>query len=273
MRLYKRFFRISIISLILSCVITPGNLKVSAATEHSTAELSAEQDQIIQNLLNNMVTVQGGTFTMGATPEQGSDALDNEKPAHQVTLSTFGIGRYEVTQEEWQAVMGDNPSELKGPKHPVENVGWDDCLVFINKLNALTGKKFRLLTEAEWEFAARGGNQSKGYKYSGSNNIDEVAWFGYNKSHSTSHDVGTKRPNELGLYDMSGNVWEWCSDWFGFYGNTPQTNPAGASGGSFRVRRGGSWVNLDWSCRVSNRDMRSAGAKFYNIGMRLALTL
>ena len=181
----------------------------SGKPRSATAGMSqAQKDRIIQNLINNMVYVQGGTFMMGATSEQGSDAYDNEKPAHQVTLSSFSIGRYEVTQEEWQAVMGSNPSWFKGPKRPVENVSWDDCQAFIKKLNEMTGKQFRLPTEAEWEFASRGGIKSQGYKYSGSNNLNSVAWYADN-SGNTTHDVGQESPNELGIYDMSGNVWEW----------------------------------------------------------------
>ena len=170
---------------------------------------------VLQRLVENMVYVAGGTFTMGATSEQGSEAYSDEQPAHQVTLSSFSIGKYEVTQEEWEAVMGSNPSAHKGKKRPVEYVNWNDCQEFIKKLNQLTGKMFRLPTEAEWEFAARGGTRSGHYKYSGSNTIDEVAWtsppmvYHDQYTNNTTHEVGTKRPNELGLYDMSSNVWEW----------------------------------------------------------------
>ncbi|MBQ0015371.1 MAG: formylglycine-generating enzyme family protein, partial [Bacteroidales bacterium] len=150
-----------------------------------------------------MVEVSGGTFKMGATSEQGSDAWNDEKPVHNVTLSSYYIGLTEVTQELWQAVMGSNPSYFKGLYRPVENVSWDDCQTFISRLNSLTGKNFRLPTEAEWEFAARGGTKSRGYKYSGSNTLDDVAWHVGNSGDKT-HDVGTKAPNELGIYDMSG---------------------------------------------------------------------
>ena len=166
-----------------------------------------------------MVKVDGGTFTMGATPEQGSDAYGDQKPAHQVKLSDYYIGETEVTQELWQAVMGSNPSNFKGSNLPVEEVSWND------------GQKFRLPTEAEWEYAARGGAKSRGYKYSGSNNIGDVAWYIDNSGFKT-HSVKTKSPNELGLYDMSGNVWEWCQDWYDSYGSSAQTNPTGASSGS-----------------------------------------
>ena len=217
-----------------------------------------------------MVYVSGGTFTMGATAEQGSDARDSEKPIHKVTLSSFSIGRYEVTQEEWQAVMGNNPSRYKGAKLPVENVSWNDCQEFIRKLNDLTGKQFRLPTEAEWEYAARGGNNSRGYKYAGSNDIGSVAWYDSNSDRQT-HPVGQKYPNELGLYDMSGNVWEWCSDRYGAYSSSSQVNPKGPSSGSDRVRRGGCWLSNARNCRVSPRSYGSPDYGFDDLGFRLAL--
>ena len=217
-----------------------------------------------------MIGVQGGTFMMGATNEQGSDADSGEKPVHQVTLSTFSIGETEVTQELWQAVMGSNPSKFKGSKHPVEQVSWEDCQQFIMKLNQLTGRSFRLPTEAEWEYAARGGNRSNGYKYAGGNSIGDVAWYDGNSS-STAHDVGTKRANELGLYDMAGNVWEWVHDWKGDYPSSSQTNPRGPSSGSYPVFRGGSWSYSAWCCRVSNRSSRTPAARYDDVGLRLAL--
>ncbi len=205
-----------------------------------------------------MIAVDGGTFSMGATSEQGSDANSNEKPVHSVTLSDYYIGETEVTQELWEAVMGSNPSYFSGDQKPVEKVSWDDCKEFITKLNNLTGKNFRLPTEAEWEYAARGGNKSKGYKYSGSNTIGDVAWYSSNSS-STTHNVKTKSPNELGIYDMSGNVWEWCEDWYGDYSSGSQTNPMGPSSGSSRVLRDGSWNSNAWGCRVSLRYGGSPG--------------
>lgn len=225
---------------------------------------------VIQNLMNNMVYVEGGTFTMGATSDQGSDAYDDEKPAHQVTVSSFSIGKYEVTQEEWQAVMGNNPSSSKGVKRPVEKVSWKGCQEFIRKLNTMTGKHFRLPTEAEWEYAARGGNKSIGYKYAGSDNLDRVAWYVSN-SGSTTHDIGQKSPNELGLYDMTGNVWEWCADRYGSYEIGVQSNPVGPSSGSGRVCRGGSWYFSARFCRVSYRVNGSPGDTFNDLGLRLAL--
>ena len=182
-----------------------------------------------------MIAVEGGTFIMGATSEQGSDAYDNEKPVHNVKLNSYYIGETEVTQKLWKAVMGKNPSKYKGDKRPVEQISWNDCQEFIKKLNQLTGKNFRLPTEAEWEYAARGGNKSKGY-----NTIGNVAWYTSNSS-SQTHDVKTKQANELGIYDMRGNVWEWCQDWYGSYNGSLQINPTGPTSGSTRVCRGGSW--------------------------------
>lgn len=225
---------------------------------------------VLQALVDNMVYVEGGTFRMGATSEQGSDSYSDEKPVHQVTVSSFRIGKYEVTQEEWQAVMGTNPSKFKGAKRPVECVSWEDCQEFIRRLNAQTGKRFRLPTEAEWEFAARGGNQSYGYKYAGGSNCGDVAWFTDNSSSST-HPVGQKRPNELGLYDMSGNVWEWCQDWYGGYPSSSQTNPKGPSSGSHRVVRGGGWNGSARRCRVSLRFNAAPDDRGLSLGLRLAL--
>ena len=225
---------------------------------------------VVNGVSFNMIKVSGGTFQMGATSEQGSDAYDWEYPVHQVTLSDYCIGETEVTQELWKAVMGNNPSYFSGSDQlPVEYVSWNDCQEFIKKLNQLTGQNFRLPTEAEWEFAARGGNASKIYKYAGSNNIDEVAWY-YGYFSSKTHPVGTKSPNELGLYDMSGNVWEWCQDWYGSYSSNSQTNPTGPSSGSYRVLRGGSWLDNAGYCRVSYRSSSNSSDRYIDGGFRLA---
>ena len=225
----------------------------------------------LNKLINNMVYVSGGTFTMGATSEQGRDADDDEKPTHSVTLSSFYLCKYEVTQALWQAVMGNNPSSFRGNNLPVENVSWNDCQTFISRLNNLTGRKFRLSTEAEWEYAARGGNRSRGYKYSGSNTLSDVAWYTDN-SGSKTHPVGTKSPNELGLYDMSGNVCEWCSDWKGTYSSSVQTNPTGPSSGSGRVFRGGCWDYVARFCRLSCRYLNAPVNRGSRLGLRLALS-
>ena len=226
---------------------------------------------IIAQLEKNMVYVAGGSFTMGCTSEQGSDCYDNEKPAHPVSVKSFYIGKYEVTQAEWRAVMGSDPEELyfKGcDRCPVENVSWEDVQDFLKKLNAQTGKNYRLPSEAEWEYAARGGNKSKGYKYAGSNNIDEVAWYGYEKAGKETHAVGGKQANELGLYDMSGNVYEWCNDWYkGYPGSSGVTDYTG----SRREGRGGSWNGAASFCRVSCRDESGPDSRLGFLGFRLAV--
>lgn len=221
------------------------------------------------NVSFKMIKVEGGTFMMGATPEQKGDAYSDESPIHEVMLSDFSIGEMQVTQELWEAVMGFNPSWFNGNKLPVENVSWDDCQEFIRKLNEKTKRNFRLPTEAEWEYAARGGNKSQGYKYAGSDNLDDVAWFHVN-SYDKTHDVGQKKPNELGLYDMSGNVWEWCNDWYDDYSNSSQNNPQGPSSGSNRVRRGGSWCSDARICRVSIRYYCTPDYRNGYLGLRLA---
>ena len=245
----------------------PAPRRNSTSHSGSTVSLSAE----LNKLINNMVYVSGGTFTMGATSEQGSEAYDNEKPTHSVTLSSYYICKYEVTQALWQAVMGSNPSYFEGDNLPVENVSWNDCQTFIKRLNSYTGRNFRLPTEAEWEFAARGGNYSRHYKYSGSNYIGDVAWYTDN-SGSRTHSVGTKRANELGLYDMSGNVFEWCSDQYGPYDSYSQTDPLGPNGWSDRVLRGGCWNDRTGDCRSSNRYGGTPDDGGSDSGLRLILS-
>ena len=238
--------------------------------EQSSAEPVVTETITVNGVSFKMVTVEGGTFTMGATSEQGSDAYSDESPTHSVTLSDFAIGETEVTQELWKAVMGSNPSYFSSTNLPVEKVSWNDCQTFISKLNNLTGKNFRLPTEAEWEYAARGGNKSKGYKYAGSNTLGDVAWY-YGNSSSKTHSVKQKQANELGLYDMSGNVWEWCQDWYGSYSSSAQTNPTGSTSGSYRVLRGGSWISNARDCRVSSRGNTTPTNTYNFLGLRLAL--
>ena len=219
-----------------------------------------------------MVKVEGGTFMMGATSEM-KNPNSNEKPVHQVTLTNdYYMGKYEVTQALWQAVMGSNPYEYKGDNLPVETVSWNDCQKFISKLNSLTGRMFRLPTEAEWEYAARGGKESRGYQYSGSSNISDVAWYDEN-SGSKTHPVGTKQANELGIYDMTGNVWEWCSDWYSSYSSSSQTNPTGSDSGSARVSRGGGWNCNASYCRLSVRFYYTPDFRLDILGLRLALSV
>ncbi len=218
-----------------------------------------------------MVKVEAGSFNMGATPEM-ENPYDSEKPVHRVTLTNnYYIGKYEVTQALWQAVMGSNPSYFKGDDLPVEKVSWDDCQDFISKLNAMTGKRFRLPSEAEWEYAARGGKKSRGYQYSGSNTLGDVAWY-YGNSGPKTHAVGTKQPNELGIYDMTGNVSEWCQDRYGDYSGVPQTNPTGSVDGKFRVNRGGSWMFFARFCRSSFHSSNSSDDREEYLGLRLVLS-
>lgn len=224
----------------------------------------------IDNVSFEMIFVEGGSFTMGATPEQEGTS-DNESPTHNVTLDNYYIGETPVTQDLWEAVMGKNPSNIKGENLPVESVSWHDCQQFIRKLNKKTGKEFRLPTEAEWEFAARGGNRSRHTQYSGSHNIDDVAWYDEN-SDRTTQPVKTKKFNELGIYDMSGNVWEWCQDWYGKYYSSSQKNPKGPKYGTSKVFRGGSWGNLAKRCRISFRYNYAPDFTHYGLGLRLCLS-
>ena len=224
----------------------------------------------VKGVTFNMIKVDGGTFTMGATSEM-TQSWDDEKPIHEVTLSSYYIGETEVTQKLWKAVMGNNPSYYKGDDLPVSRVSWNDCQTFIRKLNELTNRRFRLPTEAEWEFAARGGNKSNHTPFSGSSNIDDVAWYVGN-SGTKPHPVMTKKPNELGIYDMSGNVCEWCQDWYGNYNRNAQTNPAGPASGSYRVNRGGGWYYKARICRSSCRSKTWPDSNIdHYLGFRLVL--
>ena len=283
---------VSDVTALVNQIIGSGSYSAQACDMNGDGEVNVSDVTALVNLIINgggesedsnqtftvngvsfdMIAVEGGTFTMGATAEQASDAYSDEKPTHQVTLSSYYIGKTEVTQELWQAVMGSNPSGFSGANLPVEKVSWEDCQIFIAILNELTGKYFRLPTEAEWEYAARGGSKSQGYKYSGSNTVDDVAWYPSNSS-SKTHPVATKAPNELGIYDMSGNVLEWCRDWYSssYYSSSSQYNPTGPASGSRRVYRGGSWGSSARLCRISYRDYNGPSYRFYNLGLRLAL--
>lgn len=217
-----------------------------------------------------MLFVEGGTFLMGATPDMGAHELD-EVPVHKVTLSSYYIGQVVVTQSLWKAVMGNNPSHFKGENKPVENVSWNDCQRFCKILNTLTGEHFRLPSEAEWEFAARGGIKTKLYRYSGSNNLEDVSWNSTN-CEAITHDVAQKQPNELSIYDMSGNVWEWCIDWYSNYNKDAQTNHFGPNSGSQRVMRGGSFLSQLKYLRPSARSNYSPNVHYSSVGFRLVLS-
>ncbi|MGX7689501.1 formylglycine-generating enzyme family protein [Flectobacillus roseus] len=233
-------------------------------TTSCSLELPDDKSSVLAPTLIPTVFVEGGTFQMGSTT--GDPA---EQPVHSVTLSSFAIGKYEVTQAQWKTVMGVNPSIFSNCDDcPVEKVSWNDIQLFITRLNTLAGKIYRLPTEAEWEYAARGGKLSKGYTYSGSNTMDDVAWY-YSNSSAKPHSVGQKMPNELGIYDMSGNVFEWCSDQYGAYSSSSQTNPTGASSGTNRVSRGGSWADYPQYSRVAFRIDFTPDYRNSNLGFRV----
>ena len=244
-----------------------------------TMELSEEQKTVVRNLVANLVNVSGGTYRMGAQnsdPQSDNydpEARDNESPVHEVTLSDFYLGRFEVTQREWRAIMGDDLdwSEQygKGDDFPAYNVSRSDAMRFLEKLSAMTRLPFRLPTEAQWEYAARGGSHSLHYRFSGSNQVDEVAWH-IGNSNGVLHPVGGKLPNELGFYDMSGSLWELCSDTYGLYPSTPQTDPLADSGNQF-VLRGGAWAYLPTYCRTTCRDDYDGDAASVSVGFRVAM--
>ena len=259
-----------------SAVVTLTDNATRQSTEITVRVLGEEAPQQPETFTVNgvsfeMIKVLGGTFTMGATTNDNA-AQNNEYPRHLVSLSNYSIGQTEVTQALWKAVMGSNPSNFTSSDQlPVDGVTWSDCQDFIAKLNELTGQKFRLPTEAEWEFAARGGNLGNGYIYSGSSNLDEVAWY-YDNSEEKPHEVATKAPNELGIYDMSGNVLEIVKDWYSSYTSDAQANPSGATTGTNIIARGGSWQGYTTNCRVSRRINLPPTTKYNNVGFRLALS-
>ncbi|MBR3519168.1 MAG: SUMF1/EgtB/PvdO family nonheme iron enzyme [Paludibacteraceae bacterium] len=263
--------------------ILPSEVKETVDTVAAVAEKlpanSVEQPSerssfSVKDVTFSMVKVKGGSFVMGATPEQSGEATPEEKPAHKVSLSDYWIGETEVTQALWTAVMGSCPSQIqmKGDSLPVACVSWNACQQFIAKLNALTDKTFRLPTEAEWEFAARGGVESKGYKYSGGNTLAEVARCDVYAS-DLYYNVASYRPNELGIYDMSGNVAEWCEDWYGAYTEGEQASPKGPKAGEVRVSRGGGGTLGAPFFRVSSRDGGAPERWFYHVGLRLVTSV
>lgn len=245
---------------------------VPASTKIVPSRKKGSQTIRVDNLSFTMIEVPGGTFRLGPSGKWEFDKWDEKEfPVHPVTLSDFYIGKYEVTQALWKAVMGENPSKFKGDDLPVEHVSWNDTQLFISRLNRLTGKAFRLPTDAEWQFAALGGNRSRGYRYAGSNDLDEVAWCKTNSGERT-HPVGTKAPNELGIYDMSGNVIEWCEDWYGDYPANNQQNPTGPATGQYRVGHGGAWRSNINYCRPTVRLADSPERHYDNLGLRLVLS-
>ena len=259
---------------LLSCgsPSTPKSTPNEGADKASKDSITNEEriSFTVKDVTFNMILVKGGTFTMGATPEQGKDAKADEKPAHEVTLSDYYIGETEVTQALYEAVIGENPADKKGADLPVESIEGGDCDFFAEKLSELTGRKFRLPTEAEWEYAARGGNKSKGYIYAGSDNLSDVAWF--NDIDSGTQPVKSKAPNELGIYDMCGNVDEYCADDYTSYSNESQTNPKAESDTGKQTVRGGNFTSEDKDCRVSKRGY-TRGYVFGSMGFRIAMTI
>ena len=239
--------------------LAPGGSNVSQSGY--SGSVGQNRTFTVNGISFEMVAVPGGSFMMGSYEGYC------EKPVHQETVRDFMIGKTEVTQELWRAVMGSNPSYFNGEKNPVECVSWTDCITFVNRLNQLTGQNFRLPTEAEWEYAARGGNKSRNYKYSGSDDLYMVSWFSGN-SGNTTHPVATLQPNELGIYDMSGNVWEWTSD---LWSDNYNVRRNGGPSGSDRVNRGGNWGSIALGCRVDVRGAFSPGDAYNNLGLRLAL--
>ena len=217
-----------------------------------------------------MIQVEGGLFVMG-----NREGQDDERPMHEVVLKGFFISKFEVTQEQWRLVMGKNPSEFKAClKCPVENVSWNDIQAFIKKLNAKTGKSYRLPTEAEWEYAAKGGSNNNVYKYAGSNEINLVAWY-YENAKNKTHPAGSREPNALGVYDMTGNVWEWCSDWYdkNYYQQSKKNNPQGPMNGDYRVLRGGSWNSEGSNCRLTDRSFFGQNSRMNDIGFRVVYSM
>ncbi len=256
----------------LNCCECGGDLQLAKSKVNNKSECLSESKTIglhAKLIIPKMVLVEAGIFNRDI-----SNPLSAEKKMRTVSVDSFYIGKFPVTQNEWLEIIGNNPSNFIGDSLPVEQVSWNDIQTFLEKLNAKTGKKYRLPTEAEWEYAARGGKKSKGYNYSGSNNIEDVVWYSGNSNHQT-HPVGTKKPNELGIFDMTGNVWEWCKDWYedNYFKNSVHNNPKGPETGVERVLRGGSWVNYADGCRISNRSWDKPENNNNYSGFRVAMDL
>lgn len=258
-----------ILAAVLVLCFLPGSVVAGqeAAAPRATADVRAAD--ILRQLGIELVLVKGGTYRMGDLPEFGRG---NALPAHEVTVGDFLIGKTEVTQSQWEALMGANPSKFKGADRPVEQVTWDECQEFLRRLNEKTGGAFRLPTEAEWEYAARSGGRIE--TWAGTSNdaeLDTFAWLGDN-SGEQSQPVGRKRPNGLGIHDMSGNVWEWCSDWFDgdYYENSPANDPRGPASGELRVLRGGAWTDDSSWLRTASRFSIEPGKSYDRLGFRLA---
>ena len=229
-----------------------------------------------KNYLPKMVLVEGGTFEMGDDWELRND---NEKPVHKIKISTFYISKFPITVAQYKVYCQENQIAFEDKlfnrenrHHPIANVTWHNAKDYTDWLSKITGKQYRLPTEAEWEYAARGGCKSQGYKYSGGDDIEKIAWY-YNNSNGQTHEVGSKKSNELGIFDMSGNVWEWCLDWYDgdYYSKSPFENPIGPKEGQFKVLRGGSWSNRDSGCRVAIRNYYDPQLSFSNYGFRVVL--
>lgn len=262
MRNYDMADRTGIIKLIQGSVENTLSIKQNACKWYDSFE---------------MVDIDGGSFFIGSQKDNSSsqnydcDAYQIEAPVHKVTISDYMIGMYEVTQAQWMAAMGNNPSVHQGDKLPVENVSWEQVQEFITLLNKASGLTYRLPTEAEWEFAARGGSKTEGNKYSGYSVLGACGWY-YSNSESSTHEVGAKYPNELGIYDMSGNVREWCNDWFEYYTSSSVTNPLGPSTGKLKVNRGGSWTSPAKDCRNTYRYSNYPHESMQDLGFRIALS-
>lgn len=261
----KGFLYCAAISVAAGCIVSCSKSNVDGPNPMPYGESFTETANDINM---EMVYVEGGTFQMGVSAESDADAYEREAPEHNVTVSSFYIGVYEVTQEQWQAVMGDNPSQYTGENMPVDNVTWEAASEFCEKLSALTGKNYVLPTEAQWEFAAKGGNLSEGYKYSGSDNVKDVAWYWDNASFKT-HSVGGRLPNELGIYDMSGNVYEWCSDWYAEYTSDDAVDPAGPETGEQKCCRGGAWASNAAGVRNTYRGSYAVDFQYNILGIRV----